>query len=280
MGQQRPFPSKLSIVMELMSIDSMPLKPITYTLHEEKIKTGIVSTSSVTHATPACFYGNQLNRYGVHESLAKQFLASNINVLIGGGEDYFNKRSDNVNLIDSLKLKNYIIIDSIIDKIPESTEKLINFCASKEPPKFSDGRGDFLQLAVQKALSVLNTNNANGFFLMIEGSQIDWGGHDMDSDYIISEMLDFDNAIKEVLLFAKKEKNTLVLITADHETGGYGIVDGNISTNTITGSFLNDDHTATMVPLFAFGPGAESFIGTYHNNILYYKILTAFDIKY
>jgi len=261
-----------------MSVDSLPLNPITKKLHSKKIKTGIISTSSVTHATPACFYGNQSNRYGVNEELAKQFLHSNINVLIGGGEDYFNNRSDNLNLIDSLKNKNYLIIDSINDYIPKSTEKLINFCAPKEPVKKAEGRGVFLELAADKGLDVLNTNNTKGFFLMIEGSQIDWGGHDMDSEYIISEMLDFDNTVKKVIEFAKKDGNTLVLITADHETGGYGITGGDTEKNIIKTSFLTDDHTATMVPIFAIGPGANNFIGTYHNTELYDKILAAFQI--
>tara|TARA_Y100001968_G_C19349834_1_gene714036 strand:- start:550 stop:1341 length:792 start_codon:yes stop_codon:yes gene_type:complete len=262
-----------------MDIDTIPLTPITSVLHENNIKTGIIATSSVTHATPACFYGNQVNRYYVDEDLAKQFIHSNINVLIGGGEDYFNKRSDNINLIDSLRDNNYVIIDSIIDSIAPSTERLINFCAPKEPVSKLNGRGDFLKIATEKALSVLNTNNSNGFFLMIEGSQIDWGGHDMDSEYIISETIDFDDAVKKVLEFAKADKETLVLITADHETGGYGIINGNVNNKTLTTSFLTDDHTATMVPLFAFGPAAKQFIGTYHNNELYHKILNTLHIK-
>ena len=261
-----------------MSVDTIALKPITKTLINQNIKTGIISTSSVTHATPACFYGNQVNRYHVDEDLAKQFIKSNIHVLMGGGEDYFNNRSDNTNLIDSLKKNSYIIIDSIIDPIDKSTEKLVNFCAPKEPVSKLNGRGDFLELASEKAISVLNTNNENGFFLMIEGSQIDWGGHDMDSDYIISETIDFDNAVNKVIEFATHNNETLVLITADHETGGYGIINGSTKNNTVQTSFLTDDHTATMVPIFAFGPGAENFIGTYHNTKLYDKILSAFGI--
>ena len=160
-----------------------------------------------------------------------------------------------------------------------STEKLINFCAPEEPVSKLNGRGDFLKLASEKAISVLNTNNKYGFFLMIEGSQIDWGGHDMDSEYIITETLDFDSAVNTVLDFANKDGETLVLITADHETGGYGIVGGDIKNNTVKTEFLNDDHTATMVPIFAFGPGSENFIGTYHNTELYHKILNLFDVE-
>jgi len=262
-----------------MNTDTLPLTPITSLLIKNKIKTGIVSTSSVTHATPACFYGNQTNRYGVNEALAKQFINSKIDVLIGGGEDYFTQRKDKQNLLDSLKNDNYVIIDSIIDDIPIQTEKLINFCAPKEPNTVKNGRNNFLSLAAEKAMHVLNNNNNNGFFLMIEGSQIDWGGHDNDSDYIISETLDFDKAIKTVLDFAKKDQNTLVIITADHETGGYGITGQNKKTKKLETSFLNTDHTATMVPLFAFGPGAKNYIGTYHNNELHTKILESFSIQ-
>ena len=259
-----------------MSVDTLPLTPITYEIQKMQKKTGIIATSSVTHATPACFYGNQKNRYGVGEGLAQQFIQSDIDILMGGGEDYFNNRSDNQNLLDSLKKKNYIIIDSITDNIPENTQRLINFCAPKEPNSKINGRNDFLPIATEKGLEVLNNNNEKGFFLMIEGSQIDWGGHDNDSEYIISETIDFDNTIEKVLQFAKQDQETLVLITADHETGGYGITGQNKKSGKLETGFLNDDHTATMVPIFAFGPGAEKFVGIYDNTEIYKKILTVF----
>ena len=262
-----------------MNIDTLPINPITFNLHENNIKTGIVTSSSVTHATPACFYGNMKNRYDNKELLAQQFISSNVNVLIGGGEKYFNNRSDRINLIDTLKQLNYTIIDSINAPIPSGTEKLINFCAYNEPPSMREGRGEFLAQASMKAIQVLDENNSHGFFLMIEGAQIDWGGHDKDSEYIISETIDFDNTIKHVLEFAKKDRETLVLITADHETGGYGIIDGNILNKSIEADFLSDDHTATMVPIFAFGPGAKDYIGIYHNNEIYKKMLNSFQIN-
>jgi alkaline phosphatase len=262
-----------------MNIDTLPLIPITVNLYNNNIKTGIVSSCSVTHATPACFYGNMKHRYDDNEVLAKQFITSNINVLMGGGEDYFTNRKDNINLIDTLKSMNYTVIDSIIDDIDADIEYLINFCAPKHPKSILNGRGEFLPLASEKSIQVLNTNNQNGFFLMIEGAQIDWGGHENDSEYIISETIDFDNALKKVLDFAKKDKETLVLITADHETGGYGIIGGDVNTHTIDGDFLITEHTATMVPIFAFGPGSENYTGIYHNNTLYNKILSSFNIK-
>ena len=117
------------------------------------------------------------------------------------------------------------------------------------------------------------SKNDTGFFLMVEGSQIDWGGHDNDSEYIIEEMLDFDKAIEQVLNFADKDKETLVIITADHETGGYAIIDGDIETGKVVGAFTTDYHTPTMVPVFAYGPGAEAFQGIYKNTAIFDKMM-------
>ena len=98
--------------------------------------------------------------------------------------------------------------------------------------------------------------------------------------FYITSFLIFSNCyISNDNIAITNPKNTLVLITADHETGGYGITGGNTKTNTIHGDFLNDDHTSSMVPIFAFGPGAENFIGTYHNTDVYYKILSSFQIE-
>lgn len=125
-----------------------------------------------------------------------------------------------------------------------------------------------------KAIERLDFQNDNGYFLMIEGSQIDWGGHANDSDYLISEMIEFDKVIGEVLDYAEKDGNTLVIITADHECGGFTINKPSTMGN-VTGAFTTDYHTASMVPVFAFGPGAEEFSGIYNNNDIYFKMLDA-----
>jgi alkaline phosphatase len=103
---------------------------------------------------------------------------------------------------------------------------------------------------------------------MIEGSQIDWGGHANDSDYIWNEMIDFDKAIGKVLDFAAADGNTLVIVTADHECGGYSIIKGTTD-NKIVGSFATDYHTPDLIPVFAYGPGAEKFSGIYENTAIF-----------
>ena len=118
-----------------------------------------------------------------------------------------------------------------------------------------------------------------GFFLLVEGSQIDWGGHDNDSEYLVSESVDFDNVVGKVLDFAEENGETLVIITADHETGGYSINGGDIASGEVVGAFTTDEHSSTMVPLFAFGPGAENFTGIIDNTEIYYKMMNLLSLK-
>lgn len=112
---------------------------------------------------------------------------------------------------------------------------------------------------------------------MVEASQIDWGGHNKDSEYIISEMLDFDEVIGKALDFAKADENTLVIVTSDHETGGYAMNYGSTREQFKTG-FTSDYHTAQMVPVFAFGPAAATFSGVYDNTEIFDKMIGAFGI--
>jgi len=119
---------------------------------------------------------------------------------------------------------------------------------------------------------VLSKDN-DGFFLMVEGSQIDWGGHDMDIDYTTSEVIDFNDAVEHALAFAKQNKETLVIVTADHECGGLAIVGGSLEDQTVEEAFPTDYHTAVMVPVFAYGPGAEEFQGIYENTDIFKKMM-------
>jgi len=149
------------------------------------------------------------------------------------------------------------------------------------------GRGDFLPNATELGIQFLNKDNSN-FFLMVEGSQIDWGGHANDSDYLISELIDFDNAIGKALDFAKRDGNTLVIVTADHETGGFTLAAKTKTRDNgkeysdyseVEGRFSTNGHSATLIPVFAYGPGAEEFNGVYQNNEIFHKILKVTNWK-
>lgn len=255
--------------------EGKPVKSILKFAEENGLATGLVSTSALTHATPASFIANQSSR-GSYEEIAKDFLKTDVDVIIGGGYDHFGKRSDNINLLDSLRLKGYEV-DSSLDQVTASqAQKLAGFTAAIHNPYRLKGRGDMLPLSTGKAIEILSKNK-KGFFLMVEGSQIDWAGHANAADTLIDETLDFDKAVGVALDFAAKDGNTLVVITADHETGGVTITEGDKNTRMIKLSFSTKDHTAVMVPVYAFGPGAQKFEGINDNIDIFKKILTAFS---
>jgi alkaline phosphatase len=137
----------------------------------------------------------------------------------------------------------------------------------------ADKREITLPAMTAKAIEIL-AQNKKGFFLMVEGSQIDWGGHDNNSEYIIMEMVDFDNAIGVGLDFAKGNQETLVIVTADHETGGYSLLEGSVAEKKITKTgFTTGSHTGVMVPIFAYGPGSEVFGGINDNTLVGKKLI-------
>jgi alkaline phosphatase len=260
-----------------MTPDSVPRKSLIDYAEENNLSTGIVVTSTVTHATPASFYGHSPSRSRVNERIASQFMEQDIEVLMGGGKAYFDSgRVDGRNLLQELRDRGYGVIDSMDEAEGNTYDKLVCLISRTQPVSLIDGRRkDFLPRGTAKAIEVLD-HNPNGFFLMIEGSQIDWGGHENDVDYIVQETLEFNKTIAAVLDFAEREGNTLVIVTADHETGGFSINDGIMKDSIVRGEFTTDYHTCTMVPVFAYGPGSELFSGMYDNTDIFYKVLQAF----
>lgn len=235
------------------------------------LATGLVATTYITDATPASFIAHQPER-GMGEEIAGDFLKTDIDLFIGAGLEHFNDRKDGRNLVAELRKNNYQVsfdIDSI-SRIRRG--KIAGFVSDDRWAV----RGDQLSKATKTAINILGQNK-NGFFLMVEGSQIDDGGHSNNTNRVIEEMLDFDNVIGEVLSFAEKDGNTLVIITADHETGGLTIIDGNLKTGRVEGRYSTKGHTSVMVPVFAFGPGAENFMGIYHNNTIFFKMMDAYQ---
>jgi alkaline phosphatase len=247
------------------------LKTILEIAEDKGMYTGMVVTCHITHATPAAFISHNINRDN-YEEIAADFLKTDIEVFIGGGKDNFTNRKDNRDLIQELKKKGYQVTDTFTDLPKIKSGKLAGFTAKKSNPYLLDGRGDMLCIGTETALNILN-QSPKGFFLMIEGSLIDWASHDNDQSKVVAEVVDFDKAVGKVLEFARKDKNTLVIVTADHETGGMAINSGNINTGTFEAAFNVKDHTGVMVPVFAYGPGAENFGGIYENTEIFYKML-------
>ncbi|MFH1120358.1 MAG: alkaline phosphatase [Bacteroidota bacterium] len=244
---------------------------------ESGLATGLVATSAITHATPAAFISCVEDR-NMYEEIAKQFLYTDIDVFIGGGYDNFSKRADGLNLIDSLLFRNYQIAGTIPEMMKVNQGKLAALLYPKHAPKFTEGRGDMLSLATSKAIELLD-GNENGFFLMVEGSQIDWGGHDNNLEYVISETIDFDKACGVALDFAERNKETLIIITADHETGGLSLPAGDLKTGKPEGKFSTGDHSGIPVILYAQGPGSAQFGGFIDNTDIFKTIYRLFEFE-
>ncbi len=240
-------------------------KKLTTILEEAENKgmaTGLVSTSAITHATPASFIAHQESR-NMYEEIAADFLKTDIDVFIGGGYKHFTERKDGRNLVEELKEKGYQVEQDMnsIKNIREG--KLAGLTAAEHNGRMNE-RSDMLPAATSTAINILS-NNKKGFFLMVEGSQIDWGAHAGSTIYVVEDMLDVDRAIGKALEFASKNKETLVIVTADHETGGMTILKGNYETGMVEGEFTTGGHTGLMVPIMAFGPGAQGFTGIMDN---------------
>lgn len=257
--------------------DGKPLETILEIAEKQGKATGLVSTSSITHATPASFIAHQPIR-SMEEEIAADFLKTEIDVFIGGGKQFFTSRGDGRDLTKQLKENGYTIAFSMEEVANVTDGKLGALLASNANPKYSEGRGDMLPNATDKAIELLS-KNSEGFFLMVEGSQIDWGGHANDIQYIVDEMLDFDRAIAKALVFAAKDKHTLVVVTADHETGGLALNGGNIENGEVEGGFTTGGHTAVSVPVFAFGAGAMAFQGFYENTAIFQKFLDTYNFS-
>lgn len=255
-----------------MSPDSVPVPTILEIAEHHGLSTGLVSTSAITHATPASFIAHQAARAS-YEDIAADFLKTDIDVFIGGGWLHFTQRADSMNLTAELKSKGYHVLRGIDSLDRVSSIKLACFTADMHNPSILGGRDDMLQKATVKAIQILNENK-KGFFLMIEGSMIDWGCHGNDIAYVVSEMIDFDQAVGKALDFAEKDGQTLVVITADHETGGLALTGGNFETGEVSAAFSSGDHTGIMVPLFAYGPGADMFSGICENTQVFDKIIS------
>jgi alkaline phosphatase len=253
--------------------DSVPLVSVCDVAHERGMSTGLVATSSVVHATPASFIAKMTSRYE-YEALAAQMAGSLLSVLLGGGRQFFDgaSRSDRADLLGAVRRRHVYVEDeeALLALDPDTVGSLVGLFAPDEMPP-APQRFPSLSSMTEVALEVLD-KDGDGFFLMAEGSQIDWRGHDrVSAEELIAEVLDLDAAIRVALAFAERRPGTLIVVTADHETGGLALVGEDSGVETADGGFrvgaswATGSHTAELVPLFATGPGAERFGGVLTN---------------
>ncbi|MEQ8220352.1 MAG: alkaline phosphatase [Arenibacter sp.] len=252
-----------------MAPNGQPLSNITELLDKHQFVTGCITTDKIVGATPSSFYAHQKDRDDTG-GIAKDLLTSKLSLFVGGGESGFNKAE--------LERNSFSILKDVDELAVSKKNKIGLFIAENDVPSFLEGRGNILAQATRNGLQFLNAKK-KPFFLMVEAAQIDSYGHKNEVGGIVTEGIDFDVAIAEAIKFADKTGNTLVVITADHETSGFTMPQGNMETSMVEGDFTTDDHTATMVPIFAYGPHSQEFQGVYENSEVFHKILKVLNIK-
>ena len=209
-----------------MTPDGRHVKNLMEYARDSNKATGLVVTVILPHATPAAFSAHTESRKNYND-IALQQATGGFDVLIGGGLTNFypqsfpnSWRKDDIHLINILRSQMPVVFK--VEHLKNiKTPKFAAFLANGHLPLASK-RDYTLGQLTEKAIEALNQRE-EGFVLMVEGSQIDICGHRNDSDGIIGETLDFDTAIKVALDFAEKDGNTLVVVTADHETSGIAL---------------------------------------------------------
>lgn len=258
--------------------DNHPCTTILEDLNRRGYATGMVVACTATHATPASFIAHRELR-AFTEEIALDYLKTNIDCFIGGGEALFNHRPDKLNLEDSLRQRGYVLRrGTMFRNLPlDGSAPFMQFTHEREPPTASGGR-KYMPKATEIACNFLQKRSPKGFFLMVEGSQIDWAGHANDQSWLRAEMLDFDKTIRKALDFAASNGETLVIVTGDHECGGLGLLKTNNRRQFET-KFSTHLHTGAMVPVYAYGPQDQLFTGVYENTALYHKIRQALGME-
>ena len=231
-------------------------------------KTGTSVVCRVCDATPAVFSTHAPNRDSLYNIMA-QFVDSKLDFLFGGGLKWWEDRPDGRNLTAEAEAKGYTFVKDIESLKAVENGPVIALTAYKELPPALD-RGTEHQESVKKALELLD--NKNGFFLMVEGSCIDDWCHANKVGYAVEEILDFDRTVGTVLEWAAQDGETLVIVTADHSTGAMTLCGGKVAEQSVAVNFANTGHNGVALPVYAWGPHAEDFVGIYENAELSQRI--------
>lgn len=231
---------------------------------------GMAVTCRLWDATPCDFCCHNIDR-DKEEELVGDYPTSGVDFVFGGGAQKFTNRKDGRDIFKELQKKGYHVSRTLDDFFAyDKNSRIFAVPYDKDTP-LPDERGDLLARASMKGISLMNQNK-NGFFMMIEGSQLDDYGHFNQLDMLMKETLDFDQTVGKVMKWAAKDGETLVVVTADHETGGLTLVNGNKDEGRVECCFSTKDHSGAMVPVYAFGPGAENFTGIFENTDVFKKI--------
>jgi alkaline phosphatase len=279
-------------LMVAVNLIGQPLETILEQARQQGLSAGLVTNSMISDATPAAFAAHHINRLA-YDNISLQLAESGVEVLLGGGEVHFlppgaptchtepGERSDGRNLIEEMTAAGYTYtcdpaaFESF--DLSASTHLLGLFSSQGYP---GDGQFPPLEDMTRVALTILE-QDPSGFFLMVEGAQIDWASHDNDAARMLAEMAAFDRAVAVGLDFAEQHPDTLIIVAADHETGALQLSREPTGAENQSDPFFTPDddpfylhwmtgsHTPANVPVSAQGPGAEMLTGTHHLTSIY-----------
>ena len=242
--------------------DARPMVSALHVAQSKGMKTGVTVTCRINDATPADFTIHGPTRKD-EEGLAAQYVGSNVDFISGGGLHFWTSReSDNRNLVEEMKALGYTYVDKLEDVAAAKGDKFLGLFGEYDLDPVLD-RGPVLETTAMKAIEMLD--NPKGFFLMIEGSQIDDWAHRNKVGYMCEELFDFDKTLGAVLKWAERDGQTLVVVTADHATGGLTLLKGSVENREVKVHFSTRGHNGILVPVFAYGPQAEQFAGFHEN---------------
>mgnify|MGYP002619978945 CR=1 FL=1 len=243
---------------------SEEVAPMTDYFHALGKSTGVITMGDIADATPAVFYGHTSERDSTE--LITSFLTSTstLDLLCGSGRDYFeDPRADGIDMQAGLKASGYAYSYDALHTT-DIPGKVV--CIDQRMrPYAEESTMSLLSDITRESIRKLQSLSRKGFFLMVEGAKIDYAGHSDCFPASVTEQLAFDLAVGEAMRFADEDGETLVVVTADHETGGLTLLDGNLEKGHVLGIYNTDDHTPAMIPVFAYGPGSREFSGTYIN---------------
>lgn len=256
--------SKTNNGMLAMSPDGQPLETLPEYAQSKGWKTGMSVVCRICDATPAAYAAHHANRDSLY-SITSQMVDCGLDFISGGGLKWWENRPDGRDLTAEVKAKGYTFVTDIESLKAVEEGPVIALTAYTELPPALD-RGTEHQEAVLKALELLD--NKDGFFLMVEGSCIDDWCHANKVGFAVEEILDFDRTVGAVLEWAAKDGETLVIVTADHSTGAMTLLGGNVEGQSVAVNYANTGHNGVALPVYAWGPGAEKFVGIYENTEL------------
>ena len=257
--------SKTNNGMLAMSPDGQPLETLPEYARSKGWKTGMSVVCRICDATPAAYAAHHVNRDSLY-SITSQMVDCGLDFISGGGLKWWENRPDGRDLTAEVEAKGYTFVRDLESLKAVEEGPVIALTAYTELPPALD-RGTEHQEAVLKALELLD-DNKKGFFLMVEGSCIDDWCHANKVGFAVEEILDFDRTVGAVLEWAAKDGETLVIVTADHSTGAMTLLGGNVEGQSVAVNYANTGHNGVALPVYAWGPGAEKFVGIYENTEL------------